>query len=137
MLKLQLGARGRPKGSTKQKKKEKELTPNERFILMKNQLLVDLRNKDFDPSTLKRMIREREGNKSERMGSKGSRLFLEILLRRGEIREQVKDTAKHTEFGGIHVYEFDNGNQYEVPPGFSLRKQYLDQELEIIIEEDE
>ena len=136
MLKLDFGKRGRPSGSTKRKKKVKELTRNEIFLILKNQLLADLRNKDIDPTTLKQMIRDRGINASERTGSKGSKLWMEILIRRGEFRELQKDLVQATVFGGIACYKFNDGMQFELPSGLSLRKSIMNQELEIFIEDE-
>jgi len=136
MLQLDLGKRGRPTGSSPKKgKKEKELTPQERFIKAKDELLADLRNSDIDPSTLKQMIFDRITNNTNSNTLKGSKLWMEILIRRGEFREVQKAQVVPTVFGSIACYKFPDGLQFELPAGLSIRKSIMDQELEIFIED--
>jgi len=135
MLKSSSGQRGRPRGSKKVKKEEvKALTEAERFQLMQAEVLKQLRNKDLDPKPLKDIIIQRMDNFNIRSEKRGAQLWARTLIQRGQYREEEKETAEITEFGGIRCYKLQDGLQFELPLGLSLRPRKTKQALEMEFE---
>lgn len=126
-------APGRPKT-----KKRKDTSEGERFLEMKDALLKDLQNgkrNQITPKRLKQMIEERQRNSETQNGTKGTKLWLEILLRRGELRDKAKKKAKVTVKDNIACYEYQDGLHFELPAGFRFGKGLMDKKLEIFIED--
>ncbi len=107
---------------------QRQLTPQEEFIKAKDVLLAALQNKDVNPVVLKGIIEHQRQTSNAKALDKEAKLWVEILIRKGRARREAIKAGKKARavFHDIALYEFDNGNEWEVPDGFTLTPTVID-----------
>ena len=134
---VETGKRGRPTGPKKVKKEDvKELTLEERFMLLKQQLLADLRAGDLHPEVLKDIIERKQVQITDRHQQQGEKLWAKILLKRGKLRDELiaKGKGHTTVFGKIQVTEMGDGLHMVLPAGMSFMDKKSTRKIELINE---
>jgi len=129
-----IGERGRPRKKTVESQDDWDrLTDQEKFQVLKAELIKDLKGKDLNPIPLKKMIEHRMEFATGKHHEWGEKLWGRLMIQRGKFREQEKDAGncETTIFGSIKIHQFANGIQMELPIGYSLKPKRTKKVIEI------
>lgn len=130
---MQDSPRGRKKkwtmtGTKAQRKKLLKEKNKEAFTVAKEDLAKYLERSRFDPSSLKAVLEDQCRIPSlDRKTKQNQKLFMELLIKRGMHRKLSRATKPvDVIFGDIEIRSYADGNEYEVPLGFTLLKNLYD-----------
>lgn len=129
-----IGERGRPRKQTVDGQDDWDrLSDQEKFQVLKAEMIKDLRGKDLNPKPLKDMIKHRMEFATGKHHELGEKLWGKLMIQRGKFREAQKDAGEceTTIFGSITVHQFANGIQMELPLGYSLKPKRTRKVIEI------
>ena len=129
-----IGERGRPRKKTVESQDDWDrLTDQEKFQVLKAELIKDLKASDLNPKVLKDLIKHRMDFATGKHHEWGEKLWAKLLLQRGKYREEQRVAGKceTTIFGSIKIHKFADGIQMELPLGYSLKPKPSKKVIEI------